>query len=61
AHCRDVESDRGEPAVRGRGADVARFDVVIYKSMSRIARRMYGNLSVERALERAGVPLLAWN
>src|SRR5262249_47786063 len=26
-----------------------------------IARRMYENLSVERMLERAGVPLFAWN
>ncbi|MFG3253674.1 recombinase family protein [Streptomyces sp. NPDC048172] len=38
-----------------------RFDVVICESTSRVARRMYENLTVERALERAGVPLFAWN
>ncbi len=38
-----------------------RFDVVICESMSRIARRMFENLSIERQLERAGVPLFAWN
>ncbi|WP_236706397.1 recombinase family protein, partial [Frankia sp. ACN1ag] len=38
-----------------------RFDAVICESMSRIARRMFENLSIERALERAGVPLFAWN
>jgi DNA invertase Pin-like site-specific DNA recombinase len=38
-----------------------RFDVVICESMSRIARRMFENLSIERELERAGVPLFAWN
>jgi DNA invertase Pin-like site-specific DNA recombinase len=38
-----------------------RFDAVICESMSRIARRMYENLAIERQLERAGVALLAWN
>lgn len=38
-----------------------RFDVVICESMSRIARRMFETLSIERQLERAGVPLFAWN
>jgi site-specific DNA recombinase len=38
-----------------------RFDVVICETMSRLARRMYENLSVERELERAGVPVFAWN
>ena len=38
-----------------------RFDVVICESMSRIARRMHENLTIERALEKAGVGLLAWN
>ncbi|WP_322769137.1 recombinase family protein, partial [Frankia sp. Cr1] len=34
---------------------------MICESMSRIARRMYENLSIERQLEQAGVALLAWN
>ncbi|MEV0113279.1 recombinase family protein [Streptomyces sp. NPDC050844] len=38
-----------------------RFDAVICESTSRVARRMYENLSVERELEHAGVPLFAWN
>ncbi|WP_242419643.1 recombinase family protein, partial [Frankia sp. CpI1-P] len=38
-----------------------RFDAVICESMSRIARRMFENLSIERQLEQAGVALLAWN
>ncbi len=38
-----------------------RFDAVICESMSRIARRMFENLSIERELEHAGVPLFAWN
>ena len=38
-----------------------RFDVVICESMSRIARKMYENLSVERELERAEVPVFASN
>ncbi len=38
-----------------------RFDVVICESMSRIARRMYETLAIERQLEAAGVALLAWN
>jgi len=38
-----------------------RFDVVICESTSRVARRMFENLSVEHELERAGVPLFAWN
>lgn len=38
-----------------------RFDVVMCESTSRVARRMFETLSVERELERAGVPLLAWN
>ncbi|MEV7548744.1 recombinase family protein [Amycolatopsis sp. NPDC089917] len=38
-----------------------RFDVVICESMSRIARKMYENLSVERELERAEVQVFASN
>ncbi|SDN11359.1 Site-specific DNA recombinase [Lentzea albidocapillata subsp. violacea] len=38
-----------------------RFDVVICESTSRVARRMYEGLSVERALDKGGVPLFAWN
>lgn len=38
-----------------------RFDVVICESMSRIARKMYETLSVERELERAEVPVFAAN
>ena len=38
-----------------------RFDAVICESMSRIVRRMYENLTIERQLEQAGVALLAWN
>jgi site-specific DNA recombinase len=38
-----------------------RYDVVICESVSRVARRMFENLSIERELERAGVPLFAWN
>lgn len=38
-----------------------RFDVVICESTSRVARGMLENLSIERELERAGVPLFAWN
>ncbi|MFD9734641.1 recombinase family protein [Umezawaea sp. NPDC059074] len=38
-----------------------RFDVVICESMSRIARKMYETLSVERELERAEVPVFASN
>ncbi|MFD5696839.1 recombinase family protein [Streptomyces lasiicapitis] len=38
-----------------------RFDAVICESTSRVARRMYENLFVERELEHAGVPLFAWN
>lgn len=38
-----------------------RFDVVICESMSRIARKMYETLSVERELERAEVPIFASN
>lgn len=38
-----------------------RFDVVICESTSRVARRMFENLSIERELEQTGVPLLAWN
>lgn len=38
-----------------------RFDVVICESTSRVARGMFENLSIERELERAGVPLFAWN
>lgn len=38
-----------------------RFDVVICESASRVARRLFENLSVERELETAGVPLFAWN
>ncbi|GAA0651438.1 hypothetical protein GCM10010174_89010 [Kutzneria viridogrisea] len=37
------------------------FDVVICESTARVARRMYEGMSVERELERAGVPLFAWN
>ena len=38
-----------------------RFEVVICESTSRVARRMYETLSVERELEYVGVPLFAWN
>ncbi|GDY33904.1 recombinase family protein [Gandjariella thermophila] len=38
-----------------------RFDVVICESVSRVARRTYEGLSVERELERAEVPLFASN
>jgi site-specific DNA recombinase len=38
-----------------------RFDVVICESMSRIARKMYETLSVERELERSEVPVFASN
>src|SRR5688572_27322419 len=38
-----------------------RFDVVICESISRVARRAFEGLSVERALERADVPLFAAN
>ncbi|MCC5697790.1 recombinase family protein, partial [Klebsiella pneumoniae] len=38
-----------------------RFDVVICETMSRIARKMYENLSVERQLEQAGVAVFASN
>ena len=38
-----------------------RFDAVICESTARVARRMFESLSVERALEQAGVPLFAWN
>jgi site-specific DNA recombinase len=34
---------------------------VICESTSRVARRMYEGLSVERALDKGGVPLFAWN
>jgi site-specific DNA recombinase len=38
-----------------------RFDVVICESISRVARRAYEGLSVERELERVEVPLFAAN
>ena len=38
-----------------------RFDVVICESISRVARRAFEGLSVERELERAEVPLFASN
>jgi hypothetical protein len=38
-----------------------RFDVVICESVSRVARRTFEGLSIERALERAEVPLFAAN
>ncbi|MGH3759872.1 recombinase family protein [Actinophytocola sp.] len=38
-----------------------RFDVVICESISRVARRAFEGLSVERELERADVPLFASN
>ncbi|MFD8493337.1 recombinase family protein [Amycolatopsis sp. NPDC059657] len=38
-----------------------RFDVVICEAMSRIARKMYETLSVERQLENAGVAVFASN
>ncbi|MBP2322667.1 DNA invertase Pin-like site-specific DNA recombinase [Kibdelosporangium banguiense] len=38
-----------------------RFDVVICESVSRVARRAYEGLVIERALERAEVPLFAAN
>ena len=38
-----------------------RFDVVVCESISRVARRAYEGISVERALEQAEVPLFASN
>ncbi|WP_236703772.1 recombinase family protein [Lentzea aerocolonigenes] len=38
-----------------------RFDVVICESTARVARRMYEGMSVERVLDKGGVPLFAWN
>jgi DNA invertase Pin-like site-specific DNA recombinase len=38
-----------------------RFDVVICENVGRLARRMYEGLTVERALQKAGVELLASN
>ncbi len=38
-----------------------RFDVVICESVSRVARRTYEGLSIERVLERVEVPLFAAN
>jgi DNA invertase Pin-like site-specific DNA recombinase len=38
-----------------------RFDVVICESISRVARRAFEGLSVERALEKSEVPLFASN
>lgn len=38
-----------------------RFDVVICESISRVARRAYEGLSIERELERSEVPLFAAN
>ena len=38
-----------------------RFDVVICESVSRVARRAFEGLSIERELERAEVPLFAAN
>ncbi|WP_156096587.1 recombinase family protein [Amycolatopsis jejuensis] len=38
-----------------------RFDVVICESISRVARRAYENMSIERELERADIPLFASN
>ncbi len=38
-----------------------RFDVVICESVSRVARRTYEGLSIERELERGEVPLFAAN
>ncbi len=38
-----------------------RFDVVICESVSRVARRTFEGLSIERELENAGVPLFAAN
>ncbi|MEU9120122.1 recombinase family protein [Streptomyces sp. NPDC048506] len=49
----DLLAEAGQP---GR-----RFDVVICESTSRVARGMFENLSIERTLEKAGVPLFAWN
>ncbi|KAA9163330.1 recombinase family protein [Amycolatopsis acidicola] len=49
----DLLSDAEQPA---RG-----FDVVICESISRVARRAFEGLTVERALERADVPLFASN
>ncbi len=60
-HFCDVESGRMELDRRGRGSDYERFDVVICESTSRIARKMYETLSVERELEQAGVPVFASN
>ncbi len=38
-----------------------RFDVVICESVARVARRAFENLSIERELEQADVPLFASN
>lgn len=38
-----------------------RFDVVICESVSRVARRAFEGISIERALEHAGIPLFAAN
>jgi hypothetical protein len=49
----DLLAESGHP---GR-----RFDVVICESVSRVARRTFEGLSIERELENAGVPLFASN
>jgi site-specific DNA recombinase len=41
--------------------ELERFDVVICESVSRVARRTFEGLSIERELENAGVPLFAAN
>ncbi|GAA2070513.1 hypothetical protein GCM10009801_21300 [Streptomyces albiaxialis] len=69
-HGTDTEHRFGIPIPRDGGIDDLlteaqradrRFDVVICETPSRVARRMYEGLSVERALEGVGVPLLASN
>lgn len=57
-----IARDGGISALLAEAAQPSRrFDVVICESMSRIARKMYETLSVERELERAGVAVFASN
>ncbi|GLY67627.1 putative recombinase [Amycolatopsis taiwanensis] len=57
-----IARDGGIADLLAEAANPARrFDVVICESMSRIARKMFETLSVERELERAGVGVFASN
>jgi hypothetical protein len=57
-----ISRDGGIPELLDEaGHPGRRFDVVICESVSRAARRTFEGLSIERALERAGVPLFAAN